>query len=129
MGLAFIGTLCSGHSVGVVQVTMVPLVVWLVVMFAIKEFDRPVGQPFSCRVIHLDSMNSNSYYTERLNNSHHEQALFNSSFVTCQDHNDQAIAVGATLAHEMGHNLGMDHDDSSACACAGDSCIMAAALR
>ncbi|XP_042344180.1 disintegrin and metalloproteinase domain-containing protein 28 [Plectropomus leopardus] len=63
VGLAFIGTLCSGHSVGVVQ-----------------------------------------------------------------DHNDRAIAVGATLAHEMGHNLGMDHDDSSACACAGDSCIMAAAL-
>ncbi|KAG8011611.1 Disintegrin and metalloproteinase domain-containing protein 28, partial [Nibea albiflora] len=63
VGLAFIGTLCSGHSVGVVQ-----------------------------------------------------------------DHNDRAIAVGATLAHEMGHNLGMDHDDSSACACTGDSCIMAAAL-
>lgn len=63
VGLAFIGTLCSGHSVGVVQ-----------------------------------------------------------------DHNDRAIAVGATLAHEMGHNLGMNHDDSSACVCSGDSCIMAAAL-
>ncbi|XP_053277837.1 disintegrin and metalloproteinase domain-containing protein 28 isoform X1 [Pleuronectes platessa] len=63
VGLAFIGTLCSGHSVGVVQ-----------------------------------------------------------------DHNDRAIAVGATLAHEMGHNLGMDHDDSSACSCSGDSCIMAASL-
>ncbi|XP_028269685.1 zinc metalloproteinase-disintegrin-like brevilysin H2a [Parambassis ranga] len=63
VGLAFIGTLCSGHSVGVVQ-----------------------------------------------------------------DHNDRAIAVGATLAHEMGHNLGMDHDDSSSCACTGESCIMAAAL-
>ncbi|XP_059194056.1 disintegrin and metalloproteinase domain-containing protein 28 [Centropristis striata] len=63
VGLAYIGTLCSGHSVGVVQ-----------------------------------------------------------------DHNDRAIAVGATLAHEMGHNLGMNHDDSSGCACSGDSCIMAAAL-
>ncbi|KAM3611639.1 uncharacterized protein V6R79_021912 [Siganus canaliculatus] len=62
VGLAYIGTLCSGHSVGVVQ-----------------------------------------------------------------DHNDRAIAVGATLAHEMGHNLGMDHD-SSGCTCSGDSCIMAAAL-
>ncbi|XP_067377040.1 disintegrin and metalloproteinase domain-containing protein 28 isoform X2 [Channa argus] len=63
VGLAYIGTLCSGHSVGVIQ-----------------------------------------------------------------DHNDRAIAVGATLAHEMGHNLGMDHDDSSVCVCSGDSCIMAAAL-
>ncbi|XP_020513659.1 disintegrin and metalloproteinase domain-containing protein 28 [Labrus bergylta] len=63
VGLAYVGTLCSGHAVGVVQ-----------------------------------------------------------------DHNDRTIAVGATLAHEMGHNLGMDHDDSSACACSGDSCIMAAAL-
>ncbi|KAJ0067746.1 hypothetical protein NL108_010065 [Boleophthalmus pectinirostris] len=63
VGLAFIGTLCSGHSVGVVQ-----------------------------------------------------------------DHSDRAIAVGATLAHEMGHNLGMNHDDSSACVCQGDSCIMAPSL-
>ncbi|XP_068594483.1 disintegrin and metalloproteinase domain-containing protein 28 [Brachionichthys hirsutus] len=63
VGLAFIGTLCSGHSVGVIQ-----------------------------------------------------------------DHNNRAIAVGATLAHEMGHNLGMDHDDSSGCTCSGESCIMAAAL-
>ncbi|XP_033947037.1 zinc metalloproteinase-disintegrin-like jararhagin isoform X1 [Pseudochaenichthys georgianus] len=63
VGLAYIGTLCSGHSVGVVQ-----------------------------------------------------------------DHTERAIAVGATLAHEMGHNLGMNHDDSSACPCTGDSCIMAPAL-
>ncbi|KAK0139930.1 Disintegrin and metalloproteinase domain-containing protein 28 [Merluccius polli] len=63
VGLAFVGTLCSGHSVGVVQ-----------------------------------------------------------------DHSDRSIAIGATLAHEMGHNLGMNHDDSSACTCTGDSCIMAGAL-
>ncbi|KAK7933105.1 hypothetical protein WMY93_004001 [Mugilogobius chulae] len=62
VGLAFIGTLCSGHSVGVVQ-----------------------------------------------------------------DHSDRAIAVGATLAHEMGHNLGMNHDDSG-CVCQGSSCIMAPSL-
>lgn len=45
-----------------------------------------------------------------------------------QNHNTRAIAVGATLAHEMGHNLGMSHDESL-CACAGESCIMAAYLR
>ncbi|XP_030593428.1 zinc metalloproteinase-disintegrin-like brevilysin H2a [Archocentrus centrarchus] len=63
VGLAYIGTLCSAHSVGVVQ-----------------------------------------------------------------DHTDRAIAVGATLAHEMGHNLGMNHDDSSSCFCSGESCIMSAGL-
>ncbi|KAL4660170.1 disintegrin and metalloproteinase domain-containing protein 28 [Arapaima gigas] len=44
-----------------------------------------------------------------------------------QDHNPRAIAVGATLAHEMGHNLGMNHDSSS-CICTGSTCIMSAAL-
>uniref|UniRef100_A0A8C1ZMS0 ADAM metallopeptidase domain 28 n=1 Tax=Cyprinus carpio TaxID=7962 RepID=A0A8C1ZMS0_CYPCA len=42
-----------------------------------------------------------------------------------QDHNSNAIAVGATMAHEMGHNLGMSHDSSS-CACSDGTCIMTA---
>ncbi|KAM9447133.1 zinc metalloproteinase-disintegrin-like berythractivase [Clarias gariepinus] len=62
VGLAFIGTLCTGHSTGVIQ-----------------------------------------------------------------DHNPRVIAVAATLAHEMGHNLGMNHDTSS-CVCTQSSCIMTAAL-
>ncbi|XP_066570617.1 zinc metalloproteinase-disintegrin-like berythractivase isoform X2 [Amia ocellicauda] len=44
-----------------------------------------------------------------------------------QDHSNSAIAVGATISHEMGHNLGMNHDTSS-CICVDSSCIMAAAL-
>ncbi|XP_017682762.1 PREDICTED: disintegrin and metalloproteinase domain-containing protein 28 [Lepidothrix coronata] len=40
-----------------------------------------------------------------------------------QDHSRNAVAVGATLAHELGHNLGMSHD-SRACSCADSVCIM-----
>uniref|UniRef100_A0A8C2B474 ADAM metallopeptidase domain 28 n=1 Tax=Cyprinus carpio TaxID=7962 RepID=A0A8C2B474_CYPCA len=44
-----------------------------------------------------------------------------------EDHNSNAIPVGATMAHEMGHNLGMDHD-SSGCVCSDSTCIMTAKL-
>ncbi|XP_025978185.1 zinc metalloproteinase-disintegrin-like NaMP isoform X1 [Dromaius novaehollandiae] len=40
-----------------------------------------------------------------------------------QDHSRNEIAVGATMAHEMGHNLGMSHD-TSACTCDTKVCIM-----
>ncbi|XP_063301602.1 zinc metalloproteinase-disintegrin-like lachestatin-2 [Pelobates fuscus] len=44
-----------------------------------------------------------------------------------QDHTPEPIAIGATLAHEMGHNLGMNHDDRF-CPCTSESCIMAPSL-
>ncbi|XP_073717050.1 disintegrin and metalloproteinase domain-containing protein 28 isoform X2 [Misgurnus anguillicaudatus] len=44
-----------------------------------------------------------------------------------QDHNARAIAVGATMAHEMGHNLGMNHD-TNICSCTEKTCIMTPAL-
>uniref|UniRef100_A0A8C3NGV3 Uncharacterized protein n=1 Tax=Geospiza parvula TaxID=87175 RepID=A0A8C3NGV3_GEOPR len=40
-----------------------------------------------------------------------------------QDHNRNEVAVAATMAHEMGHNLGMSHD-TQACSCNDDICIM-----
>uniref|UniRef100_A0A1I8BNN7 EGF-like domain-containing protein n=1 Tax=Meloidogyne hapla TaxID=6305 RepID=A0A1I8BNN7_MELHA len=41
------------------------------------------------------------------------------------DHSDNPVFVGMTVAHEMGHNFGMDHDISPSCKCPVDSCIMA----
>ncbi|XP_036591466.1 disintegrin and metalloproteinase domain-containing protein 8 [Trichosurus vulpecula] len=49
-----------------------------------------------------------------------------------QDHHVNPIGVASTIAHEMGHNLGMDHDENIAgCYCREEKnggCIMAASL-
>ncbi|XP_048419517.1 disintegrin and metalloproteinase domain-containing protein 8-like isoform X1 [Stegostoma tigrinum] len=49
-----------------------------------------------------------------------------------EDHNSNPIGLASTIAHEMGHNLGMSHDEDHAtyCSCSGSSksnrgCIMA----
>ncbi|KAJ3610637.1 hypothetical protein NHX12_022729 [Muraenolepis orangiensis] len=51
-----------------------------------------------------------------------------SSGAVNEDHNANSIAVASTLAHEMGHNLGLSHDDES-CVCRSaqpqSGCIMA----
>ncbi|XP_032085107.1 zinc metalloproteinase-disintegrin-like ohanin [Thamnophis elegans] len=41
-----------------------------------------------------------------------------------QDYTEFVYLVAATMAHEIGHNLGMDHDSTS-CTCEGGPCIMA----
>lgn len=50
-----------------------------------------------------------------------------------QDHSLNPIGVASTMAHEMGHNLGMDHDENVAsCYCPvpreGGGCVMAASI-
>nr|XP_020828727.1 disintegrin and metalloproteinase domain-containing protein 8 isoform X1 [Phascolarctos cinereus] len=50
-----------------------------------------------------------------------------------QDHHANPIGVASTIAHEMGHNLGMDHDENIAgCYCheqkQNGGCIMAASI-
>ncbi|XP_051838766.1 disintegrin and metalloproteinase domain-containing protein 8 isoform X1 [Antechinus flavipes] len=56
-----------------------------------------------------------------------------SSGAVNQDHHENPIGVASTIAHEMGHNLGMDHDENvPGCYCQehrqNGGCIMAASL-
>ncbi|XP_049711572.1 disintegrin and metalloproteinase domain-containing protein 8 isoform X4 [Elephas maximus indicus] len=50
-----------------------------------------------------------------------------------QDHSQNPIGVASTMAHEMGHNLGMDHDENiQGCHCPvpqdSGGCVMAASI-
>lgn len=40
------------------------------------------------------------------------------------DHSHSPAIVAVTLAHELGHNLGMEHDEEDKCRCPDEKCIM-----
>lgn len=53
--------------------------------------------------------------------------------LSLQDHSPNPIGVACTLAHEMGHNLGMDHDENvQGCYCPKSrtrgGCVMAGSI-
>lgn len=61
-------------------------------------------------------------------NIHFSFTLLRFCILYIQDHNSNAIGVASTVAHEMGHNLGLSHDTEN-CVCgfskSKKGCIMA----
>nr|prf hemorrhagic protein HR2a [Protobothrops flavoviridis] len=43
-----------------------------------------------------------------------------------KDHSSNVFMVAVTMTHEIGHNLGMEHDDKDKCKC--EACIMSAVI-
>nr|CAA54364.1 pro-trimucin [Protobothrops mucrosquamatus]prf//2020273A pro-trimucrin [Protobothrops mucrosquamatus] len=48
------------------------------------------------------------------------------SVAVVKDHSSKVFMVAVTMTHELGHNLGMEHDDKDKCKC--DTCIMSAVI-
>uniref|UniRef100_A0A0F7YYV1 Metalloproteinase (Type III) 2b n=1 Tax=Micrurus fulvius TaxID=8637 RepID=A0A0F7YYV1_MICFL len=49
------------------------------------------------------------------------------SVAVIQDYNNRASLVASVMAHELGHNLGIDHDSDS-CNCIAGSCVMSSKI-
>lgn len=59
--------------------------------------------------------------------------LTHAALLVPQDHSTNPIGAASTMAHEMGHNLGMSHDeDVAGCRCpvpkADGGCVMAGSV-
>uniref|UniRef100_R4FJM6 SVMP-Ech-32 n=1 Tax=Echiopsis curta TaxID=529692 RepID=R4FJM6_9SAUR len=50
------------------------------------------------------------------------------SVAVIQEHSSRTSIVASTMAHELGHNLGINHDSAS-CNCNAGPCIMSAAIN